>query len=276
MQPPQDEILRYFAAYIEKELGIVYADHNFFQLQTRLEEIARGVGVPDLPALKLKAMAGIGGEFRRLLLDVATNNETSFFRDPRVFQALEAELLAPITALVRPGEKLGVWSAACSSGQEVMSTAIMLSEWNEKHPPGTDFRITATDISERILTKAKAARYSSLEVQRGLSPALTNKYFDRGADDTYTAKASLLRHTTFQPQNLKETFDFSHPFHLVLCRNVLIYQNVDGKNAILKKIAEAMVPGAFLVLGSGESLIGLSTPLEQVAAGGVFFYRKKP
>jgi len=267
--PREDEILKFFASYIEVELGIVYAEHNYFQLQNRLEEISRLIGVPDLSTLHAVATKGIAGDFRNLLLDTATNNETSFFRDAKVFRALESFFRGQKTG----GSPMRIWSAASSTGQEALTLAMTIRELGADGPQG--FSITGTDISERALKKARAATYSQLEIQRGLPSKLLVKYFTKSAADEWTASALLTANTTFQSMNLKAPFPFREPFDLVLCRNVLIYQKVESKREILARIEKTIKPGGMLVLGSGESLIGLSDGFELESLEGAVVYRKK-
>lgn len=272
---PHEAVLKFFASYIESEVGIVYAEHNYFQLQNRLEQIAKLFELDSIDSLFEKTRVGIEGAFKQLLLDTATNNETSFFRDPKVFRALEAELFSPERLAVRRGSPLAIWSAAASSGQEALSTAMLLLEWSKAKATPCDFRIVGTDISERILEKAKAARYSQLEVQRGLAMPLLLQYFRKEADDTWSAKAELTRNVTYRPLNLTEEFHFPAPFDLVLCRNVLIYQSVERKRRILARIHANLAPGGLLVLGSGESVIGLSDAFTQVNSEGAVIYARK-
>src|SRR5690606_10226922 len=123
------EILLFFAHYIEKELGIVYSEHNYFQLQNRLEQIAKIMNIPTVEELFSKAKGGIAGNFKTLLLDVATNNETSFFRDPKIFDAIERTF---ISQFPKNGTSMKIWSAACSTGQEPISVSILMEEFNKK------------------------------------------------------------------------------------------------------------------------------------------------
>lgn len=275
MMKPNNDILAYFARQIQTELGIVYADHNYFQLQNRLEEIAKAMGVEGLHKLYDQAQKGIHGQFRQLLMDSATNNETSFFRDAKIFTAIEKTVLPWFAGARLPDEKLRVWSAASSSGQEALSTVMTVHEWNEKAAQKVPFEITATDISDRILQKAKVARYSALEAQRGLTPPLMAKYFRRDPDGTCQALPLLRDRIEYRSLNLKDAFPFRDKFHLVLCRNVLIYQTVDGKKEILGRIAATLVPDGFLILGAGESLIGLSDDFIQTAVDGAVIYRRR-
>ena len=97
-----EDTLTYFSRYIERELGIVYAEHNYFQLLNRLEEITKLLGVESVAKLYELAQKGVTGAFRQLLLDLATNNETSFFRDPKIFKAIESSILPKFIETILP------------------------------------------------------------------------------------------------------------------------------------------------------------------------------
>lgn len=268
-------ILLFFAKFIESELGVVYADHNYFQLQNRLEEIAKLMGKAGLKELYEQGQQGITGQFRQLLLDVATNNETSFFRDPKVFNAIEMTVLPAFIAANKEKRPFRIWSAASSTGQEALSVAILLSERNSREESKLAFSILGSDVSDRVLQKAKSAQYSRLEVQRGLSNHLLMKYFEKDERDNWTAFQELRQHIVFKKLNLKEPFFFPEKFDLILCRNVLIYQSVEGKKEILKRVTETLAPGGFLILGSGESLLGLSDAFEHTNSEHAVIYRRK-
>ncbi|MGZ3768343.1 MAG: CheR family methyltransferase [Bdellovibrio sp.] len=272
---PLNEILKFFAAYIEKELGIIYAEHNFFQLHNRLEEIAKLKGVAGIEQLYDILKDGMSGQTKQLLLDLATNNETSFFRDPKIFRAIESIFLNNLDEVVGEGGNLRIWSAASSTGQEALSVAILINEFSAKNNKNVAFSIVGTDISERVLIRAKQAEYSQLEVQRGLPVPFLIKYFKKDEKDRWTAMPEITKNIEFKKQNLKEAFNFKEKFHLILCRNVLIYQNVPAKIEILNRMTSLLAPGGLLILGSGESLIGLSTEFDQQNMDGAIIYKKR-
>lgn len=269
-----NEILLFFAKRIESELGIVYADHNYFQLENRLLEIANLLDIESLEKLYEHAQKGIDGQFHQMLMDLATNNETSFFRDAKIFRCIEQAVLATFRTNHPHSTKLRIWSAAASSGQEALSVAMTVFEWNQKQSDRLDFEVLGTDISERILKKAQSARYSQLEIQRGLPAPLMLKYFAKDADNFWTPVSDLRGKIEFRRLNLKENFVFAEKFHLILCRNVLIYQTVQGKKEIIKRLFDSLAPGGFLVLGAGESLIGLSDAFAQTQIDGSIIYQK--
>ncbi len=267
--------LSYFAKYIESELGIIYSQHNFYQLQNRLDEIAKFMGVDSLDKLQQLAQKGITGHFKQMLLDIATNNETSFFRDPKIFKALEQVALQDFIKTQGKTRELKIWSAAASTGQEALTVAMTIKEWCKRTNSTLPFSILGSDISQRVLDRAQAAKYTQLEVQRGLPAPFLIKYFKKDSQDMWQALPELTQHTTFKKMNLKEPFMFSHNFDIILCRNILIYQSIESKKDILLRMTRNLAPGGFLILGSGESLLGLSQDYDQCQFEGAVIYRKK-
>lgn len=279
MSIPKD-CLRFFAGFIESEIGIVYSEVNYYQLESRLEDIAKQLGVRDPVELWERARTqGISGSLKLLLIDIATNNETSFFRDPNVFQAIRSILIesAPTN---HPDRPFKIWSAACSTGQELYSLAILLSEVREKH--GFYYTVLATDISERVLKRAQDGIYSHLEVQRGLTQEQLGRHFKveepHGSSDepykTWRVRSELKYNMSFMKLNLLEPWRGVEVYNLILCRNVLIYQTVENKKKVLSKLYDHLAPGGYLVLGGAESLIGLFDELEYVTKEGAVVYKK--
>jgi len=276
---PKTEILEQFAKYIENQTGITYNPETFFQLESRLESIALQMGVSGMDGLwNLVLQQGWSGPFKTLLLDIATNNETSFFRDPGVFQAIKEHYLP---AWLAAGNKhLRVWSAASSNGQEAYSLAMI---FEEERSAGKvfDYQIVGTDISERVLKRAQSGRYSQLEVQRGLSAPRMIKFFREvpEADHSFSWEATpeLKKHVSFSKMNLIERWpDNLGVFDLILCRNVLIYQKVEQKIKVINQLYTRLSPNGCLVLGGAESLMGLSEAFDQLNLGSAIFYKPKP
>jgi chemotaxis protein methyltransferase CheR len=270
----QQNIIQFFAKFIETELGIIYSDFNEFQLRNRLDEISKHLKLNSLEELYAMMQRPLDPGVKQFILDTATNNETSFFRDPKLFHALETSVLPAIVAKAKTAERPRVWSAACSSGQETYSIAMLLEEAGNRIGVKGPADIVATDISNRVLEKAKAGRYTQLEVGRGLTPALQQKYFGK-QEELYGVSSELKARIKFESLNLLKPFDHLGRFDLILCRNVLIYQNVQKKAEILERLARSLRPGGYLVLGAGESMIGLSDSFEGVRHEECFLYRAK-
>ena len=139
------------------------------------------------------------------------------------------------------------------------------------------YGILATDVSRRAVTTAATGIYNDLQVQRGLSPALLSRFFTKvnpsEPSSDWQVRPELKRRVRFQEQNLLASFEGLGKFHLILCRNVLIYQSVERKREILSRLYRQLEPHGYLILGSSESLIGLSDDFEMVRTDKAVLYR---
>lgn len=247
-----DKYLSFFSKYIESQLGIVYSEDNAYQLKTRLDEIIKIMGYADVQDLYNKSQAGIDGNLKQLLLDIATNNETYFYRDSRVFDVL-AKYVAPKLISKNLGKPLRIWSAACSTGQEPYTISMCLREAGMTQ----NIEISATDISERALKKAISGVYTQLEVQRGLPITHLVKYFTKETENSWALKDEVKRNIQFKKFNLLDsTSQWAHPFDIIFCRNVLIYQRPEKKAEIISSLLKKLNPNGYIVFGPGESSPG--------------------
>lgn len=272
--PVSHGYLKFFADFIESELGIVYAEANYFQLERRLQDIATLLGYSGPLELYEKAQPRPTGQARDLVLDVATNNETSFFRDPNTFRALEETIVPTMRKEFPERRSLRFWSAAASTGQEAYSIVMTLEAMRAKDPASPDYSILATDISERVLKRAAAGVYSQLEAQRGLSARHLVQFFEKQGDSSWAVRPELKRKLQFRPLNLLGDWSGVPSQDIVFCRNVLIYQSPANKAKVVQRIFERLVPGGYLVLGGTESLLGIEHKFETRSANGAYFYRK--
>lgn len=272
-----DPVIAFFAKFIFDELGIVYAPVNHYQLESRLKEAAKLSGCQTLEELHTQAKTRMTPSLKLLLLDLATNNETLFFRDPAVFQAIERVVLSPEALGASKRGSFRVWSAACSTGQETYSLSMILNGIMPRLPGGR-FEIVATDISDRVLKQAEEGHYNQLQIQRGLPAPMLVKHFQQvGAGEaasSWKVKDELKRGISFKKLNLKDSFVGLGRFDLILCRNVMIYQSPEGKKEIVSRLYDCLENGGFLVLGAAESLIGISNSFEMVRTEKATIYRK--
>lgn len=268
------EILDFFASLIYRELGIVYDESVYYQLESRLNDLLSRINMGTIEDFYQESLKGLPPKELGLLLDIATNNETSFFRDTAVFQSLKLYFSQYFSK--NCFSPCRIWSAATSTGQEIYSMAILLNEIGQQFPHAR-FEILASDISDRVLTYAMKGEYTALEVRRGLSSELLNKYFreiptPRGS--AWEVVPALKKHISFFKQNLLGPWQMSGTFDLIMCRNVLIYQDMGNKRKILDKMGEYLRPEGCLVLGGGENLLGVSEAYCPVMIGASTFYQK--
>ena len=203
------------------------------------------------------------------LIDVISTNHTYFFREEGHFEALRDIILPD---LVRRREReagatLRVWSAACSSGEEPYSIALALEEYFTAHPPSWPRQIEASDISTRILEKAKAAIYPEETVSR-MGAAMVKAYFQTGYAEQaglYRLKPSVRSLVRFHQLNLlKGALPFNEPFQIIFCRNVMIYFDRPTQEELIQRLKSKLTPGGYLMVGHSESLTGINHGLKMI------------
>lgn len=272
--PLTNEQIKFFADYIEQNVGIVYQPNNYFQLEKRLNEVAKALQLESVELLYQQARQGISGNLKNLLLDVATNNESSFFRDPKLFAAVEQKMIPDILAEIKPLPVLRIWSAACSHGQEPYTLGMITQELRTLKPDLPRVDIYATDFSDKALEKARSGVYNQLEIQRGLPAPLMMKYFEQTPEKEWRVMPELRSLVRFSKLNLIEPFPAFGSFEVIFCRNVLIYQTQESKKDVIEKLYNRLVPNGYLVLGAQESMVGLSDKFGQIYHAGAIYFKK--
>ncbi len=268
-----DVIYEFFADYIFRNIGIVYRDDERYKLDSRLKIMAEHYNVDSVEKLYEMYMLKVTPEMHSYLLDVATNNETFFMRDRKIFTAISKNILPELLAKHNNGA-LRIWSSGCSTGQEVYSILMMTKD----SCSGEQFeriRLDASDISERCLNKAKSGTYIGLEVQRGLPAKQMIKYFDQNEDEGWTIHKEFISKINFFQHNLLLDSFPVEEYHIVFCRNVLIYQERDNKIKILRRVYDSLKAGGHLVVGGGENLVGLDIPFKPLLGDGALIYVKE-
>jgi chemotaxis protein methyltransferase CheR len=205
-----------------------------------------------------------------------TTNETLWFRDVYPFDVLKNRLI-PEFIKENPGQRLRMWSAACSSGQEPYSLSMSIDEFDRANLGQLrgGAQIVATDLSGAILTAAKSAEYDSLSVARGLSADRLARYFDQSVPGRWTVKQPIRNRVEFRALNLLDSYAMLGKFDIVFCRNVLIYFSADLKKDILKRIHATLKPGGYLMLGASEALNGLPELYQMVQCSPGIVYQAK-
>jgi chemotaxis protein methyltransferase CheR len=188
------------------------------------------------------------------LIDALTTNKTSFFRESQHFDFLRAQILPGLTQANR---RIRIWSAGCSSGEEPYSIAIALRE-ALSDIDRRDVRILATDISSRVLSKAREGIYEHQEL-RDVAPALVQKYFTRTCDQPeprFRLNEHVRELIRFAPLNLMADWPLKGPFDVIFCRNVMIYFEKPTREQLVNRFWHLLEPGGYLLIGHSESLAG--------------------
>lgn len=267
-----NEIFKFFADIIHKASGMVYTEKDFYRLEPRINDMIKIFQLDDAEALYWKYKGDMTPDMQAVLFNVFTNNETYFFRDVRPFMVLTSHILPELWERY-PDELIKIWSCASSTGQEALSTLMAIeNDMGAKAFQLID--VDATDISKRALEKAKQGVYTGLDVQRGLPIEMLLKNFKRLPSEDWQVLPKLLSKINFREFNLLNDSFPIKKYHIVFCRNVLIYQDFENKNTIVKNIFESLLPGGYMLLGSGESLIKVDSALEKITISGLTVYRK--
>lgn len=266
------EVYKFFSDYIFQHSGMVYTANDYYRLDARINELVKIFSVNSVDEIYDMYKKNITPDMKAVLINISTNNETYFFRDVKPFSVLSKLVLPEILAKVLTGP-INIWSAASSTGQEAFSM-LMGVQSSSIATAFSRINIFGSDISTDALNKAKKGLYNGLDVQRGLPIALLMKFFTQSSDETWQINKDILGKVKFAEFNLLKDVYPKENYHIIFCRNVLIYQEKDNKAAILKNLYSALKPGGYLFLGNGESLIGIDTKFERVTLDGYTIYKK--
>lgn len=252
--------------YVYAATRITLDSSKGYLIETRLAFLLRETGSNSYRELLDKVMADGTGALKRKVVASITTNETSFFRDASPFEMLRFKILPDLVDARRKqvGKDrpitLRIWSAASSTGQEVYSTAIVC---RELLPDANkfDIRILGTDISDKVIAQASYGKYTKLELDRGLLPGQVSTYFQPDGAD-FKVRDQIRVMTTFRNINLLEPLVFPNKFDIIFCRNVAIYFSDADKRKLYDGISRVLAPDGCLIIGSTESLTGISSRFE--------------
>jgi chemotaxis protein methyltransferase CheR len=250
-----DEDKEYLAAI---RLAPLVQNEGFASIDDLLGNLRRRRSDSDLPCKVLDAM---------------TNNETWFFRDFGPFEALRLQALPELLPARSGVRTLRLWSAACSTGQEPYSLALLLREhfslanWTVK--------ILATDINGKVLDRARSGRFSQLEINRGLPVVLLPKYFRRANLD-FELLPEIRNQVEFRAFNLSQSWPELPKMDVIFLRNVMIYFDVEVRRQILARVRSVLQPDGILFLGCAETTLNLDSNFERVTFQNTAYYKVRP
>jgi Methylase of chemotaxis methyl-accepting proteins len=266
---------RFLRDFVYEHCGIALGEHKRQLVQGRLARRLRALHLPDYAAYCALLRADPRGELGELASAISTN-VTAFFRESHHYELLERELLPQWLAHKRrDGDRLRIWSAGCSSGEEPYALAMVLAEALEKHgATGVDAKILATDLSPQALETARNGVYP-LDKLDGIGEERRRRWLLRGAGEYegYACVHPRLRElVTVQPLNLLHDWPMRGPFDAIFCRNVVIYFDQPTKQRLFSRYAALLPAGGHLFLGHSESLHGINDDFELI---GRTVYRKR-
>ena len=249
-----DSSSRILAGLLEARTGQQLTMSRRWRIETALSALLRERGIPTLDELITILVMGRDPGLATQVVEALLNNETYFFRDRAPFDLLARHALPKLAARRDPGRRIRIWSAGCSTGQEVYSIAMLFAENPDKWR-GWTIDVLGSDVSAGVVDRARSGTYTQFEVQRGLGINQMIRWFEE-CDDGWRAVEPLRKVVRFQVHNLMESPPHPGDFDIVLCRNVLLYLTPEKRRIAFDRLASALAPDGWLMLGAGETVIG--------------------
>ncbi|OQY13239.1 MAG: chemotaxis protein CheR [Desulfobacteraceae bacterium 4572_19] len=244
--------------YIFDISGIFLAKGKEYLIETRLNPILEENGLKSYSDLCRESKREAGKKIEKKIIDAISTNETYFFRDMSPFNLLQHKIFPDLIDTRTGGGKsnlrtnIRLWSAANSTGQEIYSIAMLLSELSLDEKK-VNIKLLGTDISDAAIAQASYGKYNKFEVSRGLTANKLQKFFNKDGD-LWKIKDEIRAMVMFRKMNLMKPFIGLGKFDLILCRNVMIYFTPEDRRKIYKKIASCLAPDGYLIIGATESL----------------------
>jgi chemotaxis protein methyltransferase CheR len=275
------EELSAWRQYICTVSGIDFEPSKAYLIESRLNPLLRSEGCASYGELYYRARSERGTTLRRKIIDAITIGETSFFRDMNPFELLKNKLIPELVDRRNGTNRVAshgpipirIWSAACSTGQEVYSIAIALREILGELSL-YKIRLVGTDISDQAIARASYGQYSNFDVERGLSTEQRDRYFSRSAEG-WRIRDELRALVSFQQLNLMDEFLPFGKFDIIFCRNVAIYFKEEDRLRLYQKIIRSMEPDGALVIGSTESVCNICNDFESRRYHRTVYYELK-
>ena len=260
--------------YLSTSCGIELGDNKQYLVNSRLKTMLARNGFKSITDLLTSVKTQASPVLQQQLIDAMTTHETLWFRDQYPYESLKRMILPELARANLPN--IRIWSAACSSGQEPYSISMIVEEYRREYPkhPLSGVQIIATDISPTILRAAKEGVYEDIALARGLTSDRRARFFDEQVGKAQI-KEFVRKQVTFQQLNLILSAPSIGKFHVVFCRNVLIYFSDKNKTNILERMANIIEPGGYLFLGGSESITRYTTKFEVARYYGGMVFRLK-
>ncbi len=244
---------------LNRRSGLSLDAEKAYLAESRLQPLVQQLGLSGLGGLVKMLLSGAHEDLEREVVEAMTTNETFFFRDRVPFDNFRKVIIPYLLQARRDSRQIRIWCAACSTGQEPYSLAMLLDE--EAHRlAGWKIEILATDLSRGVINTARNGIYSQFEIQRGLPITQLLRYF-RQEGERWCINEYLRSRIRFEEFNLLSDYAPLGRFDVIFCRNVLIYFDVPTKKDVLDRMAKILTPDGFFIMGAAETVIGLTDAL---------------
>ena len=265
----EDREFRKIASFVEDKVGIKMPDSKKLMMQSRLQSRLKALGLPSFQSYVNYVFSSeqTGNEEVILLIDAITTNLTHFYREPNHFNYMTTDA---IPSLLKSGlTRLNIWSAGCSSGEEPYTLSMVTEEYKKANPDTWfDYSILATDVSTKVLQKARNAIYP-MDSVKTIPMDIKKKYLLKGKDKEkpeVRIKPEIRQKVQFQRLNfMDDDFGLAKAMNIIFCRNVLIYFDKPTQEAVIKKFMKYLTKGGYLFLGHSETIFNMDLPLKTVA-----------
>ncbi|WP_243545869.1 CheR family methyltransferase [Pseudodesulfovibrio tunisiensis] len=272
-----DEEFVNLRGFIYEQCGIYIADNRKYLLENRLGNRLKKLNLKDFEEYYyyLRYDPGKASELKKLF-EVITTNETSFYRNPPQLQVFQEKVLTDVLKVARSkGKKLRIWSAGCSTGEEPYTVSIIVHELLKSEVGAWDIRITANDLSDRVLESARKGVYNDYTL-RTTPREIVSRYFD-AEDKTFRIRPEVKKLVSFGQINLNDRTQMRRVerSQIIFCRNVIIYFDDDMKRRVISAFYDNLLPGGYLIIGHSESLHNISRAFKPIHFPGAIIYKKE-
>ena len=271
--------IKAISKYILDISGINLDESKAYLVETRLGSLAKEYECSSYRELCNIAKSDSKNTIENEIINAISTNETLFFRDTGPFEVLQHKILPDLIDWKTEKSSgclpipIRIWSAACSTGQEVYSIAIVLKELLPDFK-NYNIKLFGTDISDTAIGQASHGTYNKFEIERGLSKEILEKYFIPNGGN-WKISDEIRAMVSFSKQNILKPFKNLGKLDIIFCRNVAIYFNLEDRKKLFENLASVLEPDGFLIIGSTESLTGICPIFEPKRYLRTIYYQMK-
>ncbi|MBI9080174.1 MAG: protein-glutamate O-methyltransferase CheR [Pseudodesulfovibrio sp.] len=263
--------------FIYAQCGIYIADNRKYLLENRLGNRLKKLHLKNFDEYYnfLRFDVARPSEMKKLF-EVITTNETSFYRNPPQLQVFQDKVLVEVLQQCRKKDKkIRIWSAGCSTGEEPYTISMIIHEMLKSEIANWDIKITANDLSERVLESARKGVYNDYTLRSTPKP-IAERYFHMD-DGTNTINSEVKKLVSFGQINLKDRMQVKRVerSQIVFCRNVIIYFDDAMKKQVISSYYDNLLPGGYLIIGHSESLHNITRAFKPIHFPGAIIYKKE-